>query len=73
MISVTVGSPMFANDIVIITDANKKMQKLINIWVEEIEKIKIKIDTDEWKIMITNKQKTKHLNSKIRCKKKQIE
>lgn len=57
---------MYADDIVLIADSKKKIQRLIDIWVEEIEMLKMEVNIEKSKIMIINEREQD--NTQIKCK-----
>lgn len=50
---------MYAEDIVLIAGSHAKMQKLPEIWIEEIENLRMEINTQKSKVIIIKNTKLK--------------
>src|SRR3978361_458399 len=65
---VKLNNLMYADDIVLIADKEKKMQRLVNLWVEEIERLGMEVNEDKSKIMIVKEKQTGELREGgIKC------
>lgn len=53
---VKIDTLMYADDIVLIADSKRKMQRLIDIWTEEIEELKMEINIEKTKLMVINEK-----------------
>ena len=53
---IKVDSLLYADDIVLISDTQQKMKKLVEIWNNEIEKMGMTLNVEKCKLLIANKQ-----------------
>ncbi|KAI4461171.1 reverse transcriptase (rna-dependent dna polymerase) [Holotrichia oblita] len=67
-----IDSLLYADDIVLIADTHNKMEKLVEIWSEEIEKLELEINSKKCITMIINKR-GKDSNETIQIGGKQLE
>lgn len=73
MLPVKMEGLLYADDIILVADTQKKMQSLLNIWVEEIEKMNMNININKCKCMKIGKQEENIRNrDSIICKEEQI-
>lgn len=56
---------MYAHDIVLLLDKQEAMQKLIDTWTSEIEKMPVEVNVNKSKTMIINGQLNQNRMKKI--------
>lgn len=59
---------MYAHDVVIIINSIQKMQALLGIWINEILKMEMEVNTSKNKVMIINEKRERQNNRDIKCK-----